>query len=347
MPAPLVLALDAMSGDFGHVPMVAAALAALREFPQLEVVLVGDPALLAASTRAHGSARVQIQAATQTVAMSDTPGAALRHKRDSSMRVAIDLVSQGRASAAVSAGNTGALMSIARHVLKTLPGIDRPAFVSMLPSIHGRVDVLDLGANAECTPEQLCEFAIMGSALATAVRGIERPRIALMNIGEEATKGNPTIRRAAELIEQLGLNYVGYVEGDGPFLAPVDVVVCDGFVGNIALKAGEGVAKLMLHVLRDECRRGPLSRLSALAARPIFRALARRMDPRIYNGASLIGLRHPVIKAHGASDAIALGWAIRMAVEELERQVPARIAALLQGRAPRSHRARPPERMPI
>jgi phosphate acyltransferase len=332
MAAPIVLAIDAMSGDHGHEVAVEACLHALAEFPELKLILVGDEAQLRKSLHSHHhdhDSRLEIQPASEVVAMDEAPSKALRNKKDSSMRVAINLVKEQRAQAAVSAGNTGALMAIARFVLKTLPGIDRPAIISPLPAIGGVTHVLDLGANADCTAEQLVQFAVMGSALVTALHGVEKPRVALLNIGEEEIKGNETIKAASAMLASSPLNYSGYIEGDGIFLHPVDVVVCDGFVGNVALKAGEGVAKLLMHFMREEFTRTLPTRIMALIARSVLRALAKRMDPRQYNGASFLGLQGTVIKSHGGADALAFANAIRVAVREVEQDVPARISRLL------------------
>lgn len=332
MTAPVLLALDAMSGDHGHRIVVDAALRALDEHPQLSLILVGDEVALARELAAHRrsqESRIRLQHATQVVAMDELPSKALRGKKDSSMRVAVDLVKSGQAQAAVSAGNTGALMAIAKFVLKTLPGIDRPAIISPMPTVSGATHVLDLGANASCSAEQLFQFAVMGSALVTALHGVERPKVALLNIGEEEIKGNEIIKQAAVLIAGSKLHYTGFIEGDGIFLHPVDVVVCDGFVGNVALKAGEGVAKLVTHFMREEFTRDWLTKAVALIARSVLRQLARRMDPRRYNGASLVGLNGTVIKSHGGADALAFANAIEVALRAVQNNVPARIASLL------------------
>ncbi|MDR3417994.1 MAG: phosphate acyltransferase PlsX [Nevskia sp.] len=329
---PITLAIDAMSGDHGLEVAVDGALRVLAEIPTLKLILVGDEAALRRSLRGHrhlDNPRLELQPASEVVAMDESPSKALRYKKDSSMRVAINLVKEKRAQAAVSAGNTGALMGIARFVLKTLPGIDRPAIMSPLPAIGGVTHVLDLGANADCTAEQLVQFAVMGSAVVTALHGVERPRVALLNIGEEEIKGNETIKAASALLSSSPLNYTGYIEGDGIFLHPVDVVVCDGFVGNVALKAGEGVAKLVAHFMREEFTRTLPAKLVALIARSVLRALAKRMDPRLYNGASFLGLQGTVIKSHGGADALAFANAIKVAVREVEQDVPARISRLL------------------
>ncbi|HUR40251.1 MAG TPA: phosphate acyltransferase PlsX [Verrucomicrobiae bacterium] len=335
MPAtgsPVTLSIDAMSGDHGHAVVVKAARIALQEHPDLALVLVGDEPTLRAALKAErmdAESRLSLQHASEVVEMDELPSKALRNKKDSSMRVAIDVVKEGRAQACVSAGNTGALMATARFVLKMLPGIDRPAIITAIPSVDGHTYMLDLGANAECSAEQLFQFAVMGSTLVTAVNGIDRPRIGLLNIGAEEIKGNDVIKAAAELIKGAGLNYVGFIEGDHVFLDPVDVVVCDGFVGNVALKTGEGVAKLITKFLKEEFSANFLHKLAAVAAYPALRNLGKRIDPRRYNGASFLGLNGIVIKSHGSADAIGFANAIKVGYEEVRKNVPARIAALM------------------
>jgi glycerol-3-phosphate acyltransferase PlsX len=321
-----------MGGDHGHAVTVDAALLALKAHQELQLLLVGDEAQLSAALQQRRQAadpRLQIVHASEVVGMDESPSKALRNKKDSSMRVAINLVKEGRASAAVSAGNTGALMATAKFVLKTLPGIDRPAIVSAIPSVNGHVHMLDLGANASCNSEQLFQFAVMGSALVTAVYGIEQPRVALLNIGEEEIKGSDTIKQAALLLQQSSLNYIGFVEGDGIFLSDVDVVVCDGFVGNVALKTGEGVAKLVYQFMKEEFTRNLLTKAAAIAAMPALKALGKRMDPRHYNGASFAGLNGIVIKSHGSADAVSFANAIGVALREVEKDVPSRISRLM------------------
>ena len=336
MTEPVTLSVDAMSGDHGHAVVVKAARLALHDHPKLRLILVGDEATLRASLSENhlaGESRVTLQHASEVVEMDELPSKALRGKKDSSMRVAINLVKEGRAQACISAGNTGALMATARFVLKMLPGIDRPAIITAIPSVDGHTYMLDLGANAECSAEQLCQFAVMGSALVTAVNGIERPRVALLNIGEEEIKGSDVIRQAAGLIAAAGLNYVGFVEGDDIFLDPVDLVVCDGFVGNVALKTGEGVAKLIGKFLKEEFSANFLHKLAAIAAYPALKNLGKRIDPRRHNGASFLGLNGIVIKSHGSADALGFANAIRVGLEEVEKNVPARINALMAAMA--------------
>jgi len=251
----------------------------------------------------------------------------LRKKKDSSMRVAINLVKDGTANACVSAGNTGALMAIARFVLKTLPGIDRPAIASQLPTKTGDTLVLDLGANVDCTAEQLMQFGVMGAMLVSAVEHKPRPTVGLLNIGVEDIKGNETVKRAGELLRASGLNFHGNVEGDDIYKGTTDVVVCDGFVGNVLLKASEGIATMMVGFLRQEFTRNPWNMLAAWMAKPVRNALRARMDPGKYNGASLLGLRGIVIKSHGSADAAAFGSALERALEEVRNSVPQRIEA--------------------
>lgn len=329
----VTLSLDAMGGDNGHPVVIEAAAVALDRYPQLHLVLVGDEAILTPALdakRLGGHDRLTIRHASEVVGMHELPSKALRQKKDSSMRVAINLVKDGSADAVVSAGNTGALMATAKFVLKTLTGIDRPAIVSAIPSLGGHTHMLDLGANSDCTPEQLFQFGIMGSVMANAVHGISEPKVGLLNIGEEAIKGTDSIQQAGRLLSSANhINYIGYVEGDDIFLGDVDVVVCDGFVGNVALKTSEGVAKLVGHIMREEFNRNLLTRLSAVAASPVLGSLKKRMDPRKYNGASLLGLQGIAIKSHGGADAVAFATAIDMAVLEVEKQVPTRIRSLL------------------
>jgi glycerol-3-phosphate acyltransferase PlsX len=243
------------------------------------------------------------------------------------MRVAIDLVKAGSAQAAVSAGNTGALMAISTIVLGTLPGIDRPAIATSLPTMKGETLMLDLGANAECAPEHLLQFGIMGAMLVAAVEHKERPTVGLLNIGEEEIKGNESVRRAGELLRQSGLNFQGNVEGTDIYRGTTDVVVCDGFVGNVALKTSEGLAQMLGSFLRDEFRKTLFSRIAALVAMPALKSFKKRIDPRRYNGASLLGLRGIVVKSHGSADAMAFETAIHRAAEEVRNGLLERISA--------------------
>lgn len=330
----IAIAIDAMGGDHGPAVTVPAALAALKKQPDIKLILVGRRERLLpelAQHRADESVRLVVHHAPEVVEMDEPPAQALRSKKVSSMRIAIELVKQGEAQAAVSAGNTGALMATARFVLKTLPGIDRPAIVQTLPAIRGHTHVLDLGANVDCTPEQLVQFAIMGSILVSAIEGKERPRVALLNVGQEDIKGNEVVKKAAELLRASHVNYVGYAEGNDIYTGDLDVVVCDGFVGNIALKASEGIARMMWHFLRHEFKKNWATRLSALCARPALRAIGRRFDTRRYNGATLVGLNGTVIKSHGGADAWSYEHAIFEALSEAQNRVPERIGAELLG----------------
>jgi glycerol-3-phosphate acyltransferase PlsX len=282
------------------------------------LILVGKSGPIADALRTAGrqagdkAARFRIQEATEVVEMDEPVAQALRGKRDSSMRVAIDLVRRGEADACVSAGNTGALMAISRSVLKMIDGIDRPAIAASLPTrTGGQTMVLDLGANVDCDPGHLLQFAVMGCALVSALGGTERPRVGLLNIGEEVIKGNEVVKQAGELLRTSGLNFIGNVEGNDLFAGTADVVVCDGFVGNVALKTSEGLAQMLSGFIREEFTRGPLAKVIAMLAYPVLKRFKQRIDHRRYNGASLIGLRGIVIKSHGSSDAYGFEQALR------------------------------------
>jgi len=327
-----------MGGDHGPHVTVPAALEFQARMADVELVLVGVRDAIEAELRAQGaaaSARLRVHPASEIVAMDEPPAQALRYKKDSSMRVAINLVKSGAAHACVSAGNTGALMAISRFVLKTLAGIDRPAIATVLPNMKGAYTyVLDLGANVDCTPEQLMQFGIMGAMLVAAVEHKERPSVGLLNIGVEDIKGNETVKRAAELLRSSGLNFYGNVEGDDIYKGTTDVVVCDGFVGNALLKASEGVMHMIIGFIRAEFRRTPWNMFSALLATPVIKALRARMDPAKYNGASLLGLRGIVIKSHGSADKRAFGHALERALDEVRNDVPQRIARRMADLAP-------------
>ena len=315
----VTVAIDCMGGDHGAHVTVPAVLQYLADDPGSAFILVGrkpDIEAELARHRAEPSARLRIQHASEVVEMDDPPATALRGKKDSSMRVAIDLVKKEEAQACVSAGNTGALMAISRFVLKTLPGIDRPAIATILPTLKGHTCVLDLGANVDCTAEHLLQFGIMGSELVGSVDANAEPSVGLLNIGEEDIKGNEVVKRAAELLRASDLNFYGNVEGDDIYKGTTDVVVCDGFVGNVALKASEGLAQMLGTYLREEFRRNVFTKLIGLVSYPVIQHFKRRVDHRRYNGATLIGLRGIVIKSHGSADAFAFGFAIRRGVEE-------------------------------
>lgn len=332
MSSDVTVAVDAMSGDNGCETVVPAALRSLECNAALRLTLVGERSRLEQALAAHKageSDRLRIHDATEIVDMWESPSKALRHKKDSSMRVALDQVQAGEASACVSAGNTGALMATARFVLKTLAGIDRPAIISAMPARNGQTLMLDLGGNAECTPEQLFQFGVMGSVLASAVYGIDRPRVGLLNIGSEEIKGSQPIQEAGQLMAAGRLDYIGYVEGNDIYVGDVDVVVCDGFIGNIALKTSEGLGKLIADYLREEFSRNLLTRAAAVAAMPVLKAFRKRVDPRNYNGASFLGLQGIVIKSHGDADALAFQSAIETALLEVEQGVGRRTSELL------------------
>ncbi|MGB5397054.1 MAG: phosphate acyltransferase PlsX [Gammaproteobacteria bacterium] len=322
------IAIDAMGGDFGPDVIVPAAAQVVKKRRNVHIILVGDRDKIQASATQHGVAindRIVIHHASEVVEMHDEPGMAIRKKKDSSMRVAINLVNEGQAQAVVSAGNTGALMAIAKFVLKTLPGIDRPAISTTIPSITGHTHMLDLGANVDCTAEHLFQFAVMGSVLAEAIDNVERPRVGLLNIGTEAMKGNAQTKQADALLQSAPINYIGFVEGNDIYNGRTDVVVCDGFVGNVSLKTSEGVAKMVSHFMRQEFSRNWRNKLAGLIAMPVLRAFRSRIDPRAYNGASMLGLQGIVIKSHGSADVFAYANAIEIALLEIRKSVPQHI----------------------
>jgi glycerol-3-phosphate acyltransferase PlsX len=333
MDSRVTIALDAMGGDFGIGVVVPAAVFAARKNPDVNFILVGDEAEIQTALDKAGSAgdsQLRVQHASQTVTMDELPSHALRNKKDSSMRVAINQVKEGRAHACVSAGNTGALMATSRFVLKMLPGIDRPAICTALPSEKGHTWMLDLGANVDCDAKHLLQFALMGSEQAGAVDGNRNPTVGVLNVGEEEMKGNEQVKEAAHLISQSGLNYAGYAEGDDIYKGNFDVIVCDGFIGNISLKTSEGVAKMIATFIKQEFTRNIFTRLAALFAMPVLKAFRHRIDPRRYNGASLLGLRGIVIKSHGSADALSFDNAIKVAILSVREAVPDRISARLQ-----------------
>jgi glycerol-3-phosphate acyltransferase PlsX len=323
-----------MGGDQGPSVIVPAAIQALAQHADLHLILVGDSLTVNNAIQeiplSEGiKNRLSVHHADQVVMMDESPTVALRSKRQSSMRLAINLVKEGTANACVSAGNTGALMAIARFVLKTLPGIERPAIVYALPAVKGKVYMLDLGANAECRPEHLVQFAVMGSILYSCVEKIaERPKVALLNIGAEPVKGNEVVKQAAQQLQKnQNINYIGYVEGDDIYLGTADVVVCDGFVGNVALKTSEGLSKMILHFAKKAFLRNWYTKFVALLATPILKSLNRRFDPGQYNGANFLGLKGTVIKSHGNANVPAFVRAIEMAMIEVEKNVPEKIQA--------------------
>ncbi len=321
-----------MSGDLGAEVVVRAAAATLTKYRSIELVLVGDETELNGLVHdiVGDDARLRIQHASQVVAMTDPPADAIRKKKDSSMRVAINLVKAGEADACVSAGNTGALMATAKFVLKMLPGIDRPAIIAELPTRDGSLHMLDLGANTQATAEHLFQYAVMGSIVAADINGIDKPRVALLNIGVEDTKGNEIVRDAAALLQASALNYVGFIEGSDLLSGKADVAVTDGFTGNVSLKTMEGTVALCKESLRNAFSRNWLTRLQAIFAAPVLRSLAAQMDSRKYNGATLAGLNGIVIKSHGSADAYAFQHAIDTAIVEVRNQLPQQIGTLLE-----------------
>ena len=328
----ITIAIDAMGGDHGPKVTVPAALAYLRKHPDDTVVLVGLPDAIEAELGSLKlpSSQLRIHAATEVVGMDESPQLALRGKKDSSMRVAINLVKNGEAGACISAGNTGALMATARYVLKTLPGIDRPAIASYLPTVKGQVCMLDLGANVDCTAEHLLQFGIMGSALVSVLEHKESPTVGLLNIGHEDIKGNEVVKQAAVLLRKSDLNFYGNVEGDDIFKGVTDVVVCDGFVGNVSLKTTEGLARMIRSFLNEEFKRNLFTKIAALIALPVIKGLQRRMDSRRYNGASLLGLKGIVLKSHGSADEFAFLCALEKAAEEARGGMLQHISAHLE-----------------
>lgn len=324
-----------MGGDHGIPTTIPAAIEFLESSPEHRVLLVGDaskinPALAAQPAASKAAARLEVVHTDEMVAMDDPPAVALRNKRRSSMRLAIEAVQNGSAQAAVSAGNTGALMAIARYVLKTLDGIDRPAIATALPNKTGGVTtMLDLGANVDCTAEHLLQFALMGAALVTVMDGNERPTVGLLNVGEEVIKGNDIVKRAGELLRASHLNFYGNVEGDDIFRGTTDVVVCDGFVGNVALKTSEGLAQMLRSFIKEEFTRNAISKVIAVAAYPVLKRFMNRVDHRRYNGASLLGLKGIVIKSHGSADAYAFRCALRRAADAAGHGLNEKIAQAL------------------
>lgn len=335
-PQTVTIAVDAMSGDAGAEVIVEASLQILQKYAHVHLLLAGDVNTLSRclSVTELPEQRYTVIPSTDVVTMEDSAAVAMRQKKNSSMRVAINQVKDGKAAACVSAGNTGALMAISRFVLKTMPGIDRPAIIKTMPGIDGHTYVLDLGANVDCTAEHLLQFAVMGSTLASAVEDLPAPRVGLLNIGSEDIKGNEQIKQAATLLSESDMNYIGFVEGNEIFSNRVDVVVCDGFVGNVALKTSEGLAKLVSHYLREEFKRTWLNKIIALVAMPVLKAFRSRIDPRKYNGASLVGLQGVVIKSHGGADAVAFANAMEIAIIESSKNVPSLIGERVQQQLP-------------
>ena len=332
MSAP-VIAIDAMGGDFGPRHIVQASIACLLTTPSLHLTLVGQASFLEELIARHSGvdrSRLHVVHASEIITMDERPSQALRGKPDSSMRVALGLLAEGKAHACVSAGNTGALMALSRFVLKTLPGIDRPAMVAAIPTQRGYCQLLDLGANVDCTAEHLYQFAVMGSVAAEAL-GVVRPRVALLNVGTEEIKGNQQVKLAASLLQAApGLNYIGFVEGDGLYRGEADVVVCDGFVGNVLLKSSEGLALMIGERIERLFRRNLLSRLVGVMARPVLGRLKADLAPARHNGASFLGLQGIVVKSHGSADAQGFQSAIQRALIEIQENLPQRLRGRLE-----------------
>lgn len=319
----ITLAVDAMGGDHGPSVTIPASINALSKYDQLHIILVGDKELIQIELQKnkYTNTRLSIQHASEVVEMDESPQSALKNKKDSSMRVAINLIKEEKAQACVSAGNTGALMATARYVLKMLPGIDRPAIASSLPSQRGTTYMLDLGANTDCTAENLLQFAVMGAMLVSSVTGNPKPSVGLLNIGSEDMKGNEVVRQAGELLRRSHLNFYGNVEGNDIFKGTTDVVVCDGFVGNVALKTAEGIAQLMGRFLTQEFKRNWITKSMAFVSLLVLNRFKKRLDPRRYNGASFLGLKGIVVKSHGGADSYSFFYAIRTAIEESKNNV--------------------------
>jgi len=331
----ITIAVDAMGGDHGLPVTIPATIQFLSQASSVNCLLVGDESAIGRALESQKPAtairsRIELVHASEVVGMDEAIAVALRGKKDSSMRRSIECVRDARAQACVSAGNTGALMALSRMVLKTMEGIDRPAIAAQMPNVRGGATMmLDLGANVDCTAEHLLQFAIMGAALSSALDQSRRPSIGLLNIGEEVIKGNDVVKQAGELLRSSGLNFIGNVEGKDIFSGTVDVVVCDGFVGNVALKTSEGLASMLAQTLREEYGRGLVSRLAALVSLPVIQRIRRRMDHRRYNGASLVGLRGIVFKSHGSADELAFQTALARVAHAVERNLIHQIAQAL------------------
>ena len=332
----ITLAVDAMGGDHGPSVTIPASINALSKYDQLHIILVGDKELIQTELQKnkYTNTRLSIQHASEVVEMDESPQSALKNKKDSSMRVAINLIKEEKAQACISAGNTGALMATARYVLKMLPGIDRPAIASSLPNQKGTTYMLDLGANTDCTAENLLQFAVMGAMLVSSVTGNPKPSIGLLNIGSEDIKGNEVVKQAGELLRRSHLNFYGNVEGNDIFKGTTDVVVCDGFVGNVALKSAEGIAQLMGRFLTQEFKRNWITKSMAFVSLLVLNRFKKRLDPRRYNGASFLGLKGIVIKSHGGADSYSFFYAIRTAIEESKNNVLENIQKQLELEVP-------------
>ena len=321
----ITLSLDVMSGEKDPEASINAALNLLELREDVRIFLVGDKDIIEKQTLDKTGNRLQILHAKEIVEMSDPPVVVLRQKKQSSMRLAIDLVKDGVAQACVSSGNTGALMAISKYALKTIPSIDRPALMTSIPTIKDSTYFLDLGANSSCTPEQLYQFALMGNVIAREIRGIDQPRIGLLNMGAEASKGNQVIKEAAKLMNSSSMNFIGYVEGNNLVEDIADVVVCDGFTGNIALKTMEGSVRLVLRFLEDAFNSSAFNKLSSIVSKSALNQVKEKIDPRRYNGALLLGLNGVVVKSHGDSDSFGIHHALITAIEEVQKDIVSKL----------------------
>lgn len=333
----ITISIDCMGGDHGPAVTVPAAISFANHEPAAELILVGLQDVIHAELKKHKAenhSRLSVQHASEVITMDDPLEVALRRKKDSSMRVAIALVKDGRAQACVSAGNTGALMAVSRYILKTIPGVDRPAICTLIPNQRDAPTfMLDLGANVDCEPQHLHQFAVMGSALVAATEGRSKPTVGLLNVGAEDIKGNDLVKRTAELLRADHakgiLNFYGNVEGNDIFEGTTDIVVCDGFVGNVTLKASEGLGRFFKATLTTEFKSSPLNMLGAFIARRALRSISQRLNPSRYNGASLLGLRGLVFKSHGSADAYGYEWAIKRAFDAADHGLLSRISATI------------------
>jgi len=330
----ITIALDMMSGDHGVSSSVPAAIESIEKFDDMFLILVGDQdkinPLISDKIKILENTRYKILHTKESINMDDEIISAIRGKKKSSMRLGINAVKNKDADACVSAGNTGALMALSKIILKTIPGIDRPAICGSLPTKSGQFHMLDLGANVECNAKHLYQFSLMGSALVQSLELNNKPVIGLLNIGSEEFKGNDTIKSAGQLISKSNLNYAGFVEGDDMFSGKFDVVVADGFAGNIALKSIEGVAKVINHFIKTEFTKNIFTKLSALISLPVLKSVKQRVDPREYNGASLVGLQGVVVKSHGGADSYAFSQAINTAYYEVKNELLNKIESLIQ-----------------
>ena len=327
------IAIDVMGGDYGPEVIIPSALRCATDHPDLFLVFVGDKHQLDQCLRHHqyNPDRIQIQHTEQVVAMDDKPSVALRHKKGSSMHLALNLVKAGEAQACVSCGNTGALMAISRYIIRTLQGIDRPAIIKAMPTIKSRCYLLDLGANINCEAENLIQFAAMGSLMCEAVEKKTRPAVGLLNIGHEESKGGDQVQLAAGLLKSNEmLNFIGFVEGDAIYQGDADVVVCDGWVGNVALKTSEGLARFVSHLIKDAFNKNPLTRAAGLVASPVLEGLKKHLEPQQYNGAGLLGLNSVVVKSHGQANDEGFYHALTEAMLMVEQDVPGLIGSRIE-----------------